>query len=273
MALPAFDLLRPETVPEATELLTDLGDDAVFYMGGTELLLVMKYGFAEPRYLVDGKRLADLRTLEMRGTTLRIGAGVTHREIEDSDLVREVLPALADLERRIANIRVRNAGTLGGNLCFGEPHSDPATLLIALDATVELVSASGVRSVPLDDFLVGALQTDLHPGEIMTAIDIPVPSSETRVAFERIKFRERPVVNVGIAHGRDTSRLVVGAISARAQRIPEAESMLAAGGQATEVAAAVSNAVDPTPDVEGSVEYKRHLAGVVTRRALASVGI
>lgn len=271
MSLPAFDLLRPASVSEATGMLADHGDDAVFYMGGTELLLVMKYGFARPAYLVDGKGIGDLKVLEVRDGILRLGAGLTHRDLETSPVVREVLPALANLERHVANVRVRNAGTIGGNLCFGEPHSDPATLLVALGASVELVSGAAIRSIPLEEFLLGALHTDLRPGEIMTVVDVPCPTVETRVAFERIKFRERPVVNVAVSLGATQSRLVIGAISAKAERVPDAEALLDSGSQIEAVTAAVSAAVDPTADVEGSEDYKRHLAGVVTRRALESV--
>lgn len=269
MTLPPFELLRPETLTEATGLLTDLGDDAVFYMGGTELLLVMKLGFAEPSHLVDGKRIDEIRSLEVVGDTLRVGAGLTHRQIERSDIVREVLPALADLERDVANVRVRNAGTIGGNLCFAEPHSDPATLLMALGASVELSSGAGIRSLPLDRFLLGALQTALRPGEIMTRIDIPLPGSETRVAYSRIKFRERPVVNVAVVRGGGRDRVVVGALAARATRVFTAEDVMMSEPRAIEdICAAVHREVDPTPDIEGSIEYKRHLASVVTGRAL-----
>src|SRR4029077_1999458 len=119
---------------EVDDLLAQHGDDAVVYCGGTELLLVLKLGLAAYPNLLDLKGIPELRVFEERDGTLRIGAAVTHRELESSPLVHRLVPALAEMERRVANVRVRSVGTLGGNLCFSDPHSDPATLLLALDA-------------------------------------------------------------------------------------------------------------------------------------------
>lgn len=272
--LPDFMLERPSSLDEATGLLHQLGDDAAFYMGGTELLLVMKLGLADASVLVDGKRLPELRGISHAGGVLTIGAGHTHREIERSPDVRAAVPSLAALSANVANLRVRNAGTLGGNLCFAEPHSDPATLLIALGAVVWLSSMRGDRSVPLEDFVTGALTTTRHDDEVMTRVDVPVPPGDVEVGYHRIKFRERPTVNVAVVPDPAGPRVVVGAVGARPARVPSAEALLTtADPDLDAVAAAASAAVIPIPDADGSPEYKRHLVAVATTRACEAAGL
>src|SRR6185312_8684166 len=136
MTLPPFDLHRARSLDEAHELLERYGEDAAVVCGGTELLLLLKLGFAAYGHLVDVKGIEELGGVRVDNGTLLIGATATHREIERSPAVLERLPALAAMERDVANIRVRNVGTLGGNLCFSDPHSDPATFLLTLDAEV-----------------------------------------------------------------------------------------------------------------------------------------
>lgn len=272
MTLPDFELRRPETLAEALDLLHELNGEAAFYMGGTELLLAMKYGLAHASVLVDGKRLGELQVIEDDEDSLALGAGLTHLALESNPIVREVLPSLAGVEATLANLRVRAAGTLGGNLCFAEPHSDPATLLIALGAQVELASRSGTRRLPVEDFVLGPLQTALAPGEIMTAVRVPRPPAGARVAFERIRLRERPVANVAVLLSAEEARVVVGAVGPRPIRVTDAENLLLSRPDGIEEACAVvAAAVDPYADWEGSVEYKRHLASVVTGRALRRV--
>ncbi|MQA79760.1 MAG: carbon monoxide dehydrogenase [Streptosporangiales bacterium] len=272
--LPRFAVERPRSLTDALDLLQRFGDDAAFYMGGTELLLLMKLGMADASLLVDGKRLPELRRLDSTDGILRIGAGETHRDIERSPVVRTAMPALAALARGVANLRVRNAGTLGGNLCFAEPHSDPATLLIALGAEVRLASTGGERTVALEDFILGALTTALADGEVMTEVHVPIPRHDVAVAYERVKFRERPVVNVAVVHDAHAPRVVVGAVGNHPCRVPEAEARLAADPSDTDaVAAAAGAAANPVADADGSDDYKRHLVYVATKRACTAAGV
>lgn len=272
MVLPDFAVERPRRLDAAIRLLERFGDDAAFYMGGTELLLLMKLGMAEATLLVDGKRLAELQRLDRMDGTVRIGAGKTHRDIERAPIVNTALPVLADLAKKVANLRVRNVGTLGGNLCFAEPHSDPATLLMALGAEVRLASSVGERSMPVEEFVLGPLTTALGEGEVLTEVHIPVPQASDAVAYERIRFRERPVVNVGVLRDHKTPRLVIGAVGPQPVRVPEAEAMLAQDPiDVSAVCAAVKDAVDPVPDADGGKEYKRHLTQVATKRALSAL--
>jgi carbon-monoxide dehydrogenase medium subunit len=272
VTLEQFALEVPHDVPTALALLDEHGDAATLFLGGTELVLLMKLGLAEPDLMVDGKRLPELLGIRVVDGGLDIGAGCTHREIEASPDVRRLLPAYARLSARVGNPRVRNTGTLGGNLCFAEPHSDPATLLYALDAAVELASTGGSRRVAVGDFLLGPLQTALDAGEIMTRVHVPVPDPATaRVAFERIAFHERPVVNAAVVADGSQVRVVVGAVGGRPQRVAAAEQLVGEQAPMADIAAAVAEGVEPLDDAQGSIEYKRHLAGVAVGRCLRRI--
>jgi carbon-monoxide dehydrogenase medium subunit len=269
MTLQPFSLEVPAELGEALRMLEEHGDGATLYLGGTELLLLLKLGLASVDVLVDGKRLPELHGIAVDDGVLDVGAACTHREIETSSEVRHHLPALAALAARVANPRVRNVGTLGGNLCFAEPHSDPATLLIALDASVELVSLRGARRMLLGDFLEGPLQTARGEAEIMTRVRIPLPDRErARVAFERIAFHERPVANAAARVDEAGVRIVVGAVAGKPARVGAAEDLARDGASAAALAEAVTAAVEPLPDEHGSADYKRHLAGVAVSRCL-----
>lgn len=268
MTLPPFTLHRPTTLAQALQLLERYADEAAFYMGGTELLLLMKLGFAAPGHLVDGKRLAELAQLSVGDQQMSIGAGVTHRRLERHSDVRRVLPALAQLEQQVANVRVRNAGTLGGNLCFAEPHSDPLTLLVALGATVRLVGPHGIRELPLEEFCLGAFSTALAENELMLSVEVPLPAHGTGVGYARIAFKERPDVGAAVILGPDASTVVIGAVGPRPMRITDAERSLDPAGDASldEAVAAVRAAVAEA----GVDDYRAHLAGVLVARAHAS---
>jgi carbon-monoxide dehydrogenase medium subunit len=254
-----FRLHRPVTLDEALTLRADLGEGAALYAGGTELLLAMKLGMLSYDDLIDVKRLRELRGLERGDGVVRIGAGVTHRELEGLADV----PALAALERNVANVRVRAAGTLGGNLAFAEPHADPPALLTALGARVELAGAGGTRELAVDDFVLGAYETALAEDEIMTAIVVP---TRARAVYDKFQVLERPAVGVALALAPDGALVVViGAVDERPIRVP-------LGGvdpdDAEAIAGAAMEAVDPVDDLSGSAEYKRHLTGVLVRRGL-----
>lgn len=274
MTLPPFDLHRARSSDEARELLRRYGEDAAVLCGGSELLLLMKLGFAAYGHLVDIRAIAELGGIRSDNGTLVIGATTTHREIERSPLVLERLPALAAMERRLANVRVRNVGTLGGNLCFSDPHSDPATFLLALDAEAEW---DGGRT-SLADFLVGPYETRLRPGELLRAIHVPLPPAGTGIAHSRLAFKERPAVTVTCAvRAQDgavsVARIAIGSVGARAIRASAAESGLAgrsigdgdALAGAAELAAEAADAVD---DANGSADYKTHLVRVLVGRCL-----
>jgi carbon-monoxide dehydrogenase medium subunit len=274
MTLPPFDLHRPTTEEEARGLLLRYGDDAAVICGGTELLLLLKLGYAAYGHLVAISGIPTLRGVRAENGSLVIGAASTHREIESSPLVLQHVPALAAMERRVANIRVRNVGTLGGNLCFSDPHSDPATFLLALDAEAEWAD----RRAPLHEFLVGPYQTALAPGELLRAVRIPLPTPDARIVHQKFAFHERPAATVTVAvrvqdHTIADARIAVGSVGPQAVRAKAAEARLSGSttsdtqaiAEAGESAAEASQAVE---DANGSAEYKQELVRVLVTRCL-----
>jgi carbon-monoxide dehydrogenase medium subunit len=284
VTLPPFELHRPRSVEEATELVERYGEDAAFYCGGTELLLLLKLGFASFGHLIDLKWIEELAEVRAENGGLVIGAATTHRGLERSQLVLERLPALAAMERGVANLRVREVGTLGGNLCFSDPHSDPATFLLVVDAEVECRrGGEASRLMPIADFVVGPYQTALHEGEVLVSVHVPVPPEGSAVAHEKFSFHERPTATVAclarIEQGVIAeARVAVGSVGAKPARASEAEQMLV-GANAGELdhsllAEAGEHAADsaaPVDDATGSADYKAHLVRVLVERTLRQV--
>lgn len=272
-----FRIHEPQTVEEASGLLSEHGFEAAVYAGGTELLLLMKEGLVHYPHLVNIKTVPGLDELSTNGDVLTVGPLVTHRTLERSDLLKEHVPLLAKVESTVANIRVRAAGTLGGNLCFAEPHSDPATFLTAWGATLELTSAGGRRQVPIDEFFVDVLQTARQPDEILTAVRLPLASHEVLGAYEKFATHERPTATIAAVLFMDDgiiedARIAVGSVGPVPIRVPKAEEALEGEKPGDAVFAAAAEeayqAADPVDDIYGSADYKRHLARVLTRRAL-----
>jgi aerobic carbon-monoxide dehydrogenase medium subunit len=281
VTLPPFDLHRPRSLEEATELADRYGEDAAFYCGGTELLLLLKLRFASFGHLVDLKQIEELGGVRAEDGELVIGAAVTHRELERSDLVQERLPALAKMERRVANLRVREVGTLGGNLCFSDPHSDPATFLLALDAEVESRRGGGAaRRTPISDFVVGPYQTSLGAGEVLTSVRIPELPRGAAVVHAKFAFHERPTATVAclarVVEGEIAeARVAVGSVGARPVRAPAAERVLTGApaqdigiGLLAEAGERAAEAAAPVDDATGSAEYKAQLVRVLVERTL-----
>ncbi len=279
--LPApFQLARPTELAEAIRLAAAT-EDSHFHAGGTELLMAMKLRLLRPELLVDLKRIAGLdRIAWAEDASVVIGALATHRQVEQDVIVRRHLPALAALCANVANVRVRSAGTLGGNLCFAEPHADPPTLLAALGARLRLVGPDGEREVAADAFILGEFETAREPAEIMTHITVPVPRGP--VAYRRFRHGERPAVNAAVAWTMaadgvtiERARIVVGALGSRPQDVGLLERLLAgrrAGEAAEAVAQGLTDAVgeiEAMDDRHGGADYKRHLAGVLITRNIA----
>src|SRR6266536_4485984 len=210
MPLRRFTIHQPKTTAEASQMLAEYGDKGRLYAGGTELLLAMKHDLLRYDHLVDVKTIPDLNKIERKNGSLMIGGTTTHRAIERSPLVRANLPVLAEMETNVANVRVRATGTLGGNLCFAEPHSDPATLLLCLDVTVHLTGPDGKRTLPIAEFIVGPYETALVEGELLTAFEIPLRGSSWRASYRKFQVRERPMLGLALALDLDAATGVVG---------------------------------------------------------------
>jgi carbon-monoxide dehydrogenase medium subunit len=280
--LPPLDIHPAHTVAEATALLEGLGDEAVFYAGGTELLLLMKLRFAQYRHLVDIKPIAELGTLEVTDGVLRIGGGVTHRAVERSPLVTAGWPGLRRMERVVANIRVRSVGSLGGNLAFADPHSDPATYLLAADARVVLGRGDERRTLPIGEFILGPYETALEPGELVVAIEVPAMAPGAGQDHVRFAFHERPAATVStyvrVEAGRIAeARIAVGSVGVKPVRVPAGEALLVGADAAAidplaleRAGQAAAEASDAVADANGSADYKASLVGVLVRRSLVA---
>ncbi len=279
--LKPFTLYEPTSIAEASSLLRQYGESARLYAGGTELVLVMKHGLAHYDHVVNVKRIPGLSGLYLDGDVLHIGAATTHRALERNHLVQDRLPALSTLERGVANVRVRNVGTLGGNLAFGEPHADPGTLLLALGARIRAQRDQRVRHIPLEEFFIDAYTTALEPDEVLVEIEVPLPPPGTGAAFLKFGFLERPSVNVAavlsVTGGSvREARLAVGCVGAKPERCPRAGAGLV-GVPVREIPAAAeaagahaSREIDPLEDLHGSTEFKRHITAVLAQRAVAA---
>jgi aerobic carbon-monoxide dehydrogenase medium subunit len=277
--LSRFEIHQPGSVAEASQMLGHYGDQAAIYAGGTELLLAMRHRALAYSHLIDLKVIPGLNAIEARDGVIEIGAACTHRAIERSAEVREKQPVLAELESQVANIRVRATGTLGGNLCFAEPHSDPATMLLVLGATMRIESAQSAREVPIEKLIAGAYANHLAPGEILTRIVVPCAKSNHRAAYMKFQIHERPTLGLGLwletpdrARTLTAARVAVGCVCPFPSRAPAAEELLT-GSRAEvekrlpEAAALIADGADLVDDHEGSADYKRHLIGVFLRRA------
>lgn len=282
MLLPRFAYHRPSTVADAVALLARHGDEATAYAGGTELLLAMKQRVLRYGHLVDLKAIPGLADVWLGpGGDLRLGALATHHALERHPLVLERLPAYAALSRDVANVRVRVAGTLGGNLAFADPHADPPILLAALDATLALEGPGGARTLPAGEFVLGPYETRREPAEILTRVSVPAWTAGARVAYARLAHVERPMVGAAAVlstsgdDGRiERARIWVGAVGPRPAAVPEVERALvgAAPEEALDALGAAARAaagrVPVDADLGGSEDYKRHLVALFVERAV-----
>jgi carbon-monoxide dehydrogenase medium subunit len=262
--LPPFRLVRPRTLDEA---LQALGEDDVPYCGGTELLLAMRAGLHRPAALVDLKQLPELGEIAVDGGHITVGATTSHMDVVANPLVRRHLPMLVAVERGVGNARVRSQGSVGGNLCFAEPKSDVGTALIALQATVTLVSPRERRETAVKDFIAGPYFAEKEPDELLIDVRIPLPGAGFQAAYVKYQTMERPTVGVAVTHDRDRGecRLVVGAVG----EVPMSWSF---GSPADILPEQIAAEVDPTADLTGSERYKRHVTEVYVRRAVEALG-
>ncbi len=275
-----FDYHEPRSLKDACALLDEHGEDARLIAGGTALLIMMRLRVLNPRVVVSLAKLPDFDTIRFDPKTgLTIGACARHRDIELHPAVRERYPLLHATFQKVAQPRIRNMATIGGNLCQGDPLTDPGASLMALDASVVLRTSRGERTVPLDQFFIDYYQTAAEPGEIMTEIRVPPPAANLRCAH--IKFLPRSqedFATVGVAlalrmtDGRcEDIRLALNSAAPTIFRAKKAEAILRGQNTSDESIAEMSEAAatesDPIDDNRGSPEYKREMVKVLVRRA------
>ncbi len=277
----AFEYFSPETLESAIDLLSKYGEDAKVLAGGQSLIPLMKLRLASPKYLVNLDRIQGLSSIEEQEGVISFGALTRHAEIEDSTVVKSKLPMMHDAVSVIGDVQIRNLGTIGGSLAHADPAGDLAPVLLALGARVNTLSSSGKRTLKLDELIVDAYSTDLGSDEVLTQVLVPVPQAGSGGAY--LKFERRAgdfaVASVGmqVSVKEDGTcgdiAVALGAVGVTAIRAKKAEALLREkrvdDALLKEAAAQASAEADPFSDIRGSVEYKRHLVGVLFRRAFA----
>ena len=274
-----FDYLEPPTLKKALALMEKHGEDGRVIAGGTSLLIMMRQRLLMPKVVISLARIPKFDAIRFNPKSgLSIGAGARHRDIELSAVIKKHYPILHETFHNVAQPRIRNMGTIGGNLAAGDPLTDPGASLIALDAEVVLTSRVGQRTVKLDEFFIDYYQTALNSGELLTEIRLPPPS---RPGWSHIKFTPRSVedfATVGVAITLSAKdgvcedvRLGLNSVASIIVHAKRAEETLRGKTinddllrQMGEVAASET---DPVDDNRGSAEYKREMVRVLVPRA------
>ncbi len=264
----AFDYVRADSVEGAIAALAEHGDEAKLLAGGHSLLPLMKLRLAAPSVLVDIGRLAELSYVRDAGDHIAIGGLTRHRDLEISELLAEQVPLLRHAAGQVGDPQVRHRGTIGGSVAHGDPASDLPAVLIALGATLVAHGPNGERAIPVDDFFTGFLETALEPTELLTEIRVPkVPGAGW--SFQKFNRRAQDWAIVGVALVRNgTTGIGLVNMGSRPLRAAAAEAALAAGGSVADAAAVADEGTEPSADLNASVDYRRHLARVLVRRAL-----
>ncbi len=274
-----FDYHRPATLDEAIVLLAELGEDARPLAGGHSLVPMMKLRLAEPSHLVDLGGIEALKGVRAEGGEVVIGAMTTQQEIIASELLADRLPILRETALQIADPQVRYVGTLGGNCAGGDPGNDMPAVMQCLGATYVLDGPNGTRQIAARDFYEGAFTTSLQPGEILSAVRVPVPAKRHGYAYAKMKRKvgdyatAAAAVILTMAGGSCGSASIaltnLGATPLHAADAAQALVGTAVDGAAIEAAVAAAVAItDPAPDLRGPADFRKHVAGVMTRRAI-----
>jgi aerobic carbon-monoxide dehydrogenase medium subunit len=277
----SFSYLEPTSIDEALATVAQHGEEARPIAGGTALINLMKQRLVQPAYLIGLRRLSGFDAVSYDGS-LRIGALCTLRTIETSELIRAHAPLLTDACRQVATIRIRSMATIGGALAHADPNQDTPAALIALDAKVKLRSQKSVREIAIADFFTGYYETVTQPDELVTEIAIPAqPDGSGSVYVKFLPQTHDDYATVGVA-ARVTirsgaiadARVAASAAASTPLRAKAVEDALRGQspkpGNLQEAAALAAGVVDPIADFRGSAEYKRDMAVVFTRRALAT---
>ena len=269
-----FDYRRAESVDEAVGLLAEHGEDAKLLAGGHSLLPLMRLRLAMPGVLVDIGRIDDLSYVQENGSDVRIGALTRHHDLAGSALLQERVPLLAEVAGQIGDPQVRHRGTIGGSVAHGDPASDHPAALLALRASLVVRGPQGERTIAADDFFTGFLETALAPDEVLVEIRVPVASEPAGWAFKKFNRRAQDWAIVAVAAVLNDGAPGVGLVNMGPTplRAPGVEAALAAGESAADAAARAGDGTEPPDDLNATPDFRRHLARVLTRRALEAAG-
>ncbi|HEX2154082.1 MAG TPA: xanthine dehydrogenase family protein subunit M [Acidimicrobiia bacterium] len=280
MKPPPFDYSRPETLDDALATLHEVGDEGKVLAGGQSLIPLLAFRMARPGHLIDINRIQGLDGIHLNGSgTLTIGALATHRSIELHRDIGPRCPAIGEAVSQIGHVAIRNRGTVGGSIAHADPAAEWPALALLFDADLRVRSHAGERTLPARDMFVSYMTTALATDELLVEMQFRLPRPEAGTAFVEVSRRHGDFAMAGagavidIQDGLVTdARIAVMSAGLTAVRAGEAEQMLV-GQEATEqlttnAAQNIDSVIDPLDDVHGPADYKRHLAKVVTRRAL-----
>jgi carbon-monoxide dehydrogenase medium subunit len=277
----SFEYFAPHSLADAVNFLTAHKDDVKILSGGQSLLPLMKMRLAKPGYLLDMGRIPDLDRIEEHGDHLIIGGMVTYAQMESSDLLKKRCPLLPQTATTVADVQVRNRGTIGGSIAHADPAGDIPATVLALDAGIKIMGPGGERWVKAEDFFLGLLMSVLEPDEIVTAVKVPVTGSD-KTAYAKAAPRSSGFAVVGVAvriavdASEICSRIAVGltGLADKAYRADRVERMLTGKkleSQLIESAALeATRNIDVIEDINGSSEYRAHLAHVYVARTIAA---
>jgi carbon-monoxide dehydrogenase medium subunit len=263
----SFSYARPDSVDGALALLAEHGEDATLLAGGHSLLPVMKLRLGAPELVIDIGKLRELDYVRVDGDEVAVGAGTRHRTVEISDVLAAECPLLPAVARTVGDPQVRHRGTLGGSLAHADPASDLPAAVLALGGTVVLRSPRGERQVPITAFYTGVFSSVKEPDELIVEIRVPRTGS-TGWAYEKFTRRANDwaIVGVAVVDGR-VGLVNMGSTPLRAS---QTEAALADGASIEEAAALAAERTEPPTDLAATAEYRRHLARVLTGRALST---
>ena len=280
MKPPPFDYVAPRSLDEAVAALAEHGYEAKVMAGGQSLVPLLAFRLARPSVVVDVNRVAGLDGARLEGDTLELGALTRQRDVELLPGLRERCPMVVEAVEQIGHVAIRNRGTVGGSLAHADPAAEWTALALALDAELDLHGPGGTRTLPARDFLISYFTTALQPDEVLTRIRLHVPNGRTGSCFLELARRhgDFAIAGVGalVSLGADgtvvDARVALIGVGERAVRADAAERVLRGaeptGDVVAEAAAAVDGEIEPNGDIHASADYRRHVAGVLVRRAL-----
>jgi carbon-monoxide dehydrogenase medium subunit len=265
----AFDYVRAESAEEAISLVGQHGDDAKFIAGGHSLLPLMKLRLAQPSVLIDIGRVTDLSYINDGGDHVAVGALTRHMDVETSELLKADVPLLAHAASHVGDPQVRHRGTIGGSIAHADPASDLPATTLALGATYVVQGPNGTREIPAGDFYRSYLESALAADEILIEIRVPKMNG-AGWSFQKFNRRAQDWAIVGVAAWRRNGDSGIGLVNMGSTPIlaTSVSSALRGGASVPDAAEQANAEADPQPDLNASVEYRQHLATVLTRRAL-----
>ena len=264
-----FDYVRAESAEEAISLIGQHGDEAKFIAGGHSLLPMMKLRLAQPTVLIDIGRLSDLSYIRDEGDHVAIGAMTRHMDVETSALLKEHVPLLAHAAGHVGDPQVRHRGTLGGTIAHADPASDLPATTLALGATYVAQGPNGTREIAAADFYKTFFESALEPDEILTEVRVPKMNG-AGWNFQKFNRRAQDWAIVGVAAWRNGDQAGVGLVNMAATPVlaTSVAAAIASGASVADAAEQAADDADPQADLNASIEYRQHLARVLTRRAL-----